>query len=232
LLSWIGEKYLEWTDEDPPLEKILEVVTLYWMTDTMSRCFYHNRALMSNANDDPKIARISVVTGMDALKKLPYVEKPCGYSMFAQEIVPVPESWAAKSCNLVSFNQHERGGHFAVCETLLRHQNNMLTISRPWNDQRSCWRMSKNTSEWPGPVFVLETGSDLVPPSRRTHQSWPSGFEGTPLGHRRAAKRESTANSFKRKDVKTPPIDKASLGVREIAGWIRETVKPLLNRDS
>jgi microsomal epoxide hydrolase len=77
LLSWIGEKYLEWTDEDPPLEKILEVVTLYWMTDTMSRCFYHNRAvsqypipicsasltkqLMSNANDDPKIARISVV---------------------------------------------------------------------------------------------------------------------------------------------------------------------------
>lgn len=47
--------------------------------------------------------------------KLPYVEKPCGYSLFPHEIIPVPKSWAAKSCNLVSYNQHEHGGHFAVC---------------------------------------------------------------------------------------------------------------------
>jgi len=46
--------------------------------------------------------------------KLPYVEKPSGYSLFAHEIVPIPKSWAAMSCNIVSFNQHERGGHFAV----------------------------------------------------------------------------------------------------------------------
>jgi microsomal epoxide hydrolase len=49
--------------------------------------------------------------------KLPYVEKPSGYSLFANEIVPIPKSWAAMSCNLVAFNQHERGGHFAVSET-------------------------------------------------------------------------------------------------------------------
>lgn len=46
--------------------------------------------------------------------KLPYVEKPCGYSFFAHEIIPVPKSWAEKSVNLVSFNEHPRGGHFAV----------------------------------------------------------------------------------------------------------------------
>ena len=48
---------LAWTDEDPPLEKILESVTLYWLTDTYPRCLYHNRgvsqisALLLIAND-------------------------------------------------------------------------------------------------------------------------------------------------------------------------------------
>ncbi|KIW96218.1 uncharacterized protein Z519_03286 [Cladophialophora bantiana CBS 173.52] len=110
----IGEKILEWTDEDPPLDKILEGVTLYWLTDTIPRCFYHNRAL-AKGDDKPTIARISVITKRTALN-LPYVEKPCGYSMFAHEIIPVPKRWAAMTCNLVSFNQHERGGHFAAME--------------------------------------------------------------------------------------------------------------------
>ncbi|KAL7620210.1 hypothetical protein AAE478_009203 [Parahypoxylon ruwenzoriense] len=110
----IGEKILEWTDEDPPLEKILESVTLYWMTDTIPRCFYHNRG-MANADEKPKIARMSVVANLTLLK-LPYVEKPSGYSLFAHEIVPIPKSWAAMTCNLVSFNQHEHGGHFAAME--------------------------------------------------------------------------------------------------------------------
>lgn len=37
LLAWIGEKFLEWTDEDPSLEEILESVSLYWLTDTFAR---------------------------------------------------------------------------------------------------------------------------------------------------------------------------------------------------
>ncbi|KAI1460987.1 Alpha/Beta hydrolase protein [Annulohypoxylon moriforme] len=114
MLSWIGEKILEWTDEDPPLEKILESVTLYWLTDTLPRAMYHNRGA-GNPDEKPKIARISVVTKLAALK-LPYIEKPCGYSYFAHEIVPIPKSWAAQSCNLVSFNQHESGGHFPAME--------------------------------------------------------------------------------------------------------------------
>ncbi|KEF57781.1 uncharacterized protein A1O9_05701 [Exophiala aquamarina CBS 119918] len=114
LLSWIGEKFLEWTDEDPPLEKILEGVTLYWLTDTIPRCLYHNREML-NAGDHPKIARTSAILNMKSIK-LPYVEKPSGYSFFAHEIVPIPKSWAVRTCNLVSYNEHEHGGHFPAME--------------------------------------------------------------------------------------------------------------------
>ncbi|KAK2601880.1 hypothetical protein QQS21_004567 [Conoideocrella luteorostrata] len=114
LLSWIGEQYLQWVDGDFPVEKILEVVTLYWLTDTFPRSLYHNRGL-NTGRDTPKIARISVVANMSALK-LPYVEKPSGYSCFAHNILPVSKRWAAMSCNLVSFKKHDHGGHFAPLE--------------------------------------------------------------------------------------------------------------------
>lgn len=45
LLGWIGEKFLLWTDRDPSLDKILESVTLYWMTDTFPRCIYPYRGV-------------------------------------------------------------------------------------------------------------------------------------------------------------------------------------------
>lgn len=48
--------------------------------------------------------------------KVPYVQKPTGYSLFAGEIVPVPRTWAEKTCNLVYFNRHESGGHFPAME--------------------------------------------------------------------------------------------------------------------
>jgi hypothetical protein len=34
----IGEKFLDWTDEDPTIHTILESVTLYWL----SRCTHSN----------------------------------------------------------------------------------------------------------------------------------------------------------------------------------------------
>jgi hypothetical protein len=43
----IGEKFLDWTDEDPPLDTILESVTLYWLTDTISRSIYPYRQVSS-----------------------------------------------------------------------------------------------------------------------------------------------------------------------------------------
>ncbi|ETS74009.1 hypothetical protein PFICI_13875 [Pestalotiopsis fici W106-1] len=114
LLAWIGEKFLEFSDQDPPLDKILESVMLYWLTDTYPRALYHNRG-MGDPKDVPGIARYSVVADK-AVLRLPYVAKPCGYSLFPQEVVPVPRSWAEKSVNLVTFNEHQHGGHFASME--------------------------------------------------------------------------------------------------------------------
>lgn len=45
LLAWVGEKFLEWSDEDPPVDKILDCVSLYWLTDTMPRCIYTYRSV-------------------------------------------------------------------------------------------------------------------------------------------------------------------------------------------
>lgn len=53
--------------------------------------------------------------GMAAIK-VPFIGKPTGYSFFAHEIIPTPKSLAEKSVNLVYFNKHENGGHFAALE--------------------------------------------------------------------------------------------------------------------
>jgi hypothetical protein len=39
----IAEKFLEWTDEDPPIDLILESVTLYWLTDCASTSLWPYR---------------------------------------------------------------------------------------------------------------------------------------------------------------------------------------------
>jgi microsomal epoxide hydrolase len=36
LLAWIGEKFLDWTDEDPSIHTILEFASLYWLSGCTS----------------------------------------------------------------------------------------------------------------------------------------------------------------------------------------------------
>ena len=43
LLAWAAEKMLEWTDIDPPMETILEEVSLYWLTETIARSVWPYR---------------------------------------------------------------------------------------------------------------------------------------------------------------------------------------------
>lgn len=43
VLAWVGEKFLEWTDEDLPIETVLDDITLYWLTDTISTSFHTYR---------------------------------------------------------------------------------------------------------------------------------------------------------------------------------------------
>lgn len=108
LLAWIGEKFLEWSDEDPALDTILESVSLYWFTHTFPRCIYPYRGL---TGDDER-PRIGKMKGMG--RKMTYVAKPSGYSFFPKELMPIPVSWVATTANLVHSKVHTSGGHFAV----------------------------------------------------------------------------------------------------------------------
>ena len=43
LLSWVGEKFLEWTDDDPDVDEVLTNITLWWLTDTFPTSIYPYR---------------------------------------------------------------------------------------------------------------------------------------------------------------------------------------------
>ncbi|KAK4940405.1 hypothetical protein LTR10_019511 [Elasticomyces elasticus] len=105
LLAWIGEKFIQWTDETPSLEDILDDVTLYWLTQSFPRCIYiyreyHGDSGAHTPHGDPEYRS----------------EKPVGYSWFPQELAPIPKAWVERMGNLVWHRQHDSGGHFAALE--------------------------------------------------------------------------------------------------------------------
>lgn len=112
LLAYLSELLNKFTDDPLPLDKILETVTLYWMTETFSRCIWHSRSI----SGPPPLRLSTLLNPTPEALKLDYVEKPTGYSLFPREIVPVPRVWAEKSCNLVWFGEHQKGGHLPAAE--------------------------------------------------------------------------------------------------------------------
>ncbi|CAN9340550.1 unnamed protein product [Alternaria alternata] len=99
LLAWIGEKFLEWTDEDPSLNTILTDISLYWFTESFARSIYPYRELFGAGAKDFK-----------------QNNKPVGFSFFPYELAPGIKSIIEKEVNLVFYKQHEHGGHFAALE--------------------------------------------------------------------------------------------------------------------
>ncbi|KAJ5689234.1 hypothetical protein N7462_003626 [Penicillium macrosclerotiorum] len=100
LLAWIGEKFLEWSEEDVSIDEILTDVSLYWFTDCFPRCIYTYR-------------------GTFLVKPpfcLPFIDKPFGYSWFMYELAPGPKKVVEKKGRLVFYRQHTNGGHFAALE--------------------------------------------------------------------------------------------------------------------
>ena len=95
----IGEKFLEWSDEDPSLDEILTNISLYWFSGSFASSLYPYRLLFS-----PKLA------------ELPVTNKPLGFSFFPRELMPGIKSIIEKEHNLVFYKHHERGGHFAALE--------------------------------------------------------------------------------------------------------------------
>ena len=92
----IGEKFLEWTDTTPPLTPILTDISLYWFTSCILTSLHPYRQLHSIPPT--------------------YITKPVGFSFFPHELFPGIRHVLEKSANLVTYEQHERGGHFAALE--------------------------------------------------------------------------------------------------------------------
>lgn len=47
---------------------------------------------------------------------LSYIEKPVGFSFFPYELFPGIKHVLEKNANIVTYEQHESGGHFAALE--------------------------------------------------------------------------------------------------------------------
>ncbi|KAJ8114567.1 hypothetical protein OPT61_g3578 [Boeremia exigua] len=97
LLAWIGEKFLEWSDNDPDISHILTNISLYWFTSSILTSLYPYRQLQE-------------------LGTMGYIEKPVGFSFFPNELFPGIKHMLEKRANLVTYEQHEIGGHFAALE--------------------------------------------------------------------------------------------------------------------
>ena len=97
LLSWIGEKYIAWTDMTPSTHEILDSVMLYWLTETFARCIYPYIELFGRGDDS---------TTFHSQPDY-YCEKPIGYSYFPFELGPIPLAWAKTTGNIVWHRQHK-----------------------------------------------------------------------------------------------------------------------------
>ena len=80
-------------------DDILDNITLFWLTNTgvsSLRLYWEFKGAFFAVKD---------------------VTIPVGVSTFADELYRVPRSWAEQAYpNLVTYNQHDRGGHFAAWE--------------------------------------------------------------------------------------------------------------------
>ncbi|KAK5712550.1 hypothetical protein LTR17_017931 [Elasticomyces elasticus] len=100
----IGEKFLQWSDTSPPLNEILDSISLYWFTDSFPRAIYPYRQCFG---PEPSFFHPDAEW---------HIKKPMGYSWHLKELTPVPKDWVAKSGNLVWYWGHDEGGHFAAME--------------------------------------------------------------------------------------------------------------------
>jgi len=127
MLAWIGEKYLEWSDEDPSVDTVLFHVSLYWLTDTYARSVYPYRGFFGN-DGPPKLP--------PADSPIMYIQKPLGYSLFPKEIMATPVATVKKCGNLVWSRVHE---HVSCCSELdFAAPSLTLTVAREGISQH--WR--------------------------------------------------------------------------------------------
>ena len=106
LLSWVGEKFLAWTDEDLPIDTVLEDLTLYWLTDTISTSFYAYR----NVSFSPLVSADTFADRCSYMQmnREYSIRKPFGYSSFPEEIIGTPRAWLEQTSDLVFYREHKK----------------------------------------------------------------------------------------------------------------------------
>ena len=97
LLSWIGEKYIAWTDTTPSTHEILDSVMLYWLTETFARCIYPYIELFGQGDNSTTFHSHPDY----------YCQKPIGYSYFPFELAPMPLAWAKTTGSIVWHRGHK-----------------------------------------------------------------------------------------------------------------------------
>ncbi|POY72961.1 hypothetical protein BMF94_3947 [Rhodotorula taiwanensis] len=100
----VGEKFLTWTDETPPLDTILAICTMWWIRDSYPSSIWAYPDELQYTMDE---------FHQDAKYRL---DKPFGISSFKEEINMAPKVMAQRNGNLQFFRYHEKGGHFAAIE--------------------------------------------------------------------------------------------------------------------
>lgn len=91
LLAWIGEKYLEWSDTDLPLDTILLFTSLYWFTSSAPRNVWPYRSTLPGSAKPPAPPMSET--------------KPVGYSAF-RDIYVLPKAWT-KRYPMIKFRREQ-----------------------------------------------------------------------------------------------------------------------------
>jgi pimeloyl-ACP methyl ester carboxylesterase len=96
LAAWIAEKLQAWSSDGAFLpDDILAWVTAYWATGAIATSF-------ATYVEPPTLA--------------PYVGTPTVLSVFADDFLPAPRSYAETFLNIREYVEHPVGGHFAAWE--------------------------------------------------------------------------------------------------------------------
>jgi hypothetical protein len=77
LAAWVGEKLHEWTDATPPMEVVLQWLTLYWLTQSFPTSIYPYRWTKVD-HPDPTKRPGEEARDLGKPLKGTYVEKPMG----------------------------------------------------------------------------------------------------------------------------------------------------------
>ncbi|WP_293307617.1 epoxide hydrolase family protein [Pedobacter sp. UBA5917] len=107
LAAWIVEKFNSWSDNDGNIEaafskdELLTNLSIYWFTGTAGAA---TRIYYETAHQIPAKEKLEI-------------HAPVYFSIFPKDCIQIPEAFAKRIYNVKSWNNIERGGHFAALET-------------------------------------------------------------------------------------------------------------------